>query len=93
MSPALQLRHSTTLISKPSHKFVSSGYTLRVWCAARVPKHEEVRRKKWGSSGGTGNDEETGLSLQKRREVNFGRRWVLAVMAWPLLIKHSATLV
>ncbi|KAG0558133.1 hypothetical protein KC19_10G006900 [Ceratodon purpureus] len=86
ISPALQVRHPTTLIAKPAHKFVS----FRVWCAA---KHEEVEGKKWGPrSVGVEDEEEVGLTLRQRREMNCGRRRVLAVMAWPLLIQHSVAL-
>lgn len=88
MSPTL---HS--LISKPSHKFVASECAFNVRCGARAPKHGEAGRKNWSPrSFGVEDDEEGRLSCRKRRDLNCGRRRVLAGMAWPLLIKHSVTL-
>lgn len=90
ISPStMQLRHATPLISKPAHKFVE--FTFRVRCEAHAPNQEEdAVRKKWSPRrSGTEVDAKARLN---RREMNCGRRRVLAVMAWPLLIKHSAAL-
>ena len=92
VSPALQLRHPTTLIAKPSHRFVSAQFTVKLWCAARAPKHEEAGSENRGPRS-TGGEEEAGLPPRKRTEMSCGRRRVLAIMAWPLLIQHSVALV
>lgn len=93
MSSTLQLRQGTTLICKPSRKFVASEYSFKVRCGAPAPKREEVVTKKWSLRSFGAEDDEEARSLWKGREMNCGRRHVLAVMAWPLLIKHSVTLV
>ncbi|XP_073387748.1 uncharacterized protein [Physcomitrium patens] len=90
MSPTLQVRHGAVLNFKPSHRAVPSDLIFRVRCAARAPRprEEAAVSKKWT----TEDVDNTGLSCRKRREMNCGRRRVLAGLVSPLLFKYSLPL-